>query len=207
MLSLQYGSKKEGVLGACAVVFFSESSYSWSVSFPLLESLCESLFVTLLISFLLPLSDNIMWVLYPCLCALNWMCVCMHTHMRAKVQRCAMAAEEWGIFFLYQKETPTVWCTFLTKLFRNGLLSLFPSQHNSIMKFLQCSFIYTPFHGFRNALLFMKNLTQWHWALENQITQHHSQSHHTWSMYEWITLCYHFPLISTPIPFRTGAKP
>lgn len=35
-----------------------------------LKSLSESLFVTLLASFSLPLSDNTMWVLYPCLCAL-----------------------------------------------------------------------------------------------------------------------------------------
>lgn len=132
MLFLQYGNTKEGVLGACAVVFLSESSYSWSVSFPLLKSLCESLFVTLLISFLLPLSDNTMWVPYPCLCALNRMCVCVcaHTHVRVvlyAVQRCAMAADEWGIFFSIKMYNVHSWLRYLgMDFFLSSLLNSTP---------------------------------------------------------------------------------
>lgn len=67
-------SRKTGGKGggacSCAVVCLFEGSHSSRLSFPLLKSLSESLFVTLLTSFPLPLSDNTMWVLYPCLCAL-----------------------------------------------------------------------------------------------------------------------------------------
>lgn len=124
------------------------------------------------------------------------------------VQMCALPAEEWGIFSPSKGDTNCImYIHLLTKIFRNSLLffSLFPSQLHYEISPLQLQ-IYTPFHGFRTALHFMKNLTQWHWALENQITQHHSQSHHTWSGYEWITLCYHFPLISLPTPRQNRSK-
>lgn len=53
-----------------AVVCLFEGFHSSRLSWILLKRLSESLFVTLLTSFPLPLSDNTMRVLYPCLCAL-----------------------------------------------------------------------------------------------------------------------------------------
>lgn len=65
-------------------------------------------------------------------------------------------------------------------------------------------YVHICIYGFKTVLLFMKKLTQWHLALENEITQNHSQSRHAWFRYEWISRGPPTPFSS---PFLSPSEP